>query len=291
LISSKPAVNATRAYVDPWEGMWVLAESGGISLTVTASTNTADVRTIEPQQVDLGDGYAVPVTASANGRSDTCSVAGVVPGQGAVHTLPNPPAVPGSVDVYFVGDDGRQLARDIRSSSDGSDTYDFVVAADVGPAEVKVALPDLTEVPHQYQVMLTDLDAEKTIYARTMQAYTYNVTSDSNTRRFRLTVEPRSVGSLVVSTASASQSGEGAVVTYNVTKPCKVSMRVMNMAGRCVRVIATDRVAQAGVNTETWNLRNTGGAPVPSGMYLIEVRAQAENGQQSRGLTKLMLNR
>lgn len=291
LISAKPAVNAKRAYIDPWEGMWVLAESGGISLTVTASAGTADVRSIEPQQVELGEGYVVPVAASANGRSDTCSVAGVVPGQGAEHTLPNPPAVPGSVDVYFVGESGQKLARDIRSSSAGSDSYEFVVATDVGAAEVRVALPDLTAVPHQYQVMLTDLDAGETVYARTMQAYTFNATEKANTRRFRLTVEPRSVGSLVVSTASANQNGENAVVTYNVTKPCKVTLRVMNMAGRCVKVIATDKVAQAGVNTEAWNLRNTGGAPVPSGMYLIEVRAQADNGQQSRGLTKLMLNR
>lgn len=291
LVSSKPAINAARSYIEPWEGAWVLAESGGTSLTVTADTQTASVRGVQPQQVDVGDGYTIPVIASANGRSDTCSVAGVLPGRADEHVLPNPPKVPGSVDVYFVGDDNEHLSRDIRNASEGTDIYDFVVTSDVGTAEVTVALPDLTQVPHRYQVMLRDLDAGKTVYARTMQAYTYTSSDRADTRRFRLTVEPRTVGGLVVSTTAAEQAGETAVVTYNVSQTCQVTMRIMNMAGRSVRVLATDTPVSAGVNSMAWNLRNDAGAKVPAGMYLVEIQAETNNGQQARGLAKVMLRR
>ncbi len=290
LVSSKPTINAVRDNIQAWEGAWVLCVTGGCSLTITSAA-TATAAVAEPQQADIGSGYILPVIATASGRSDTCSVAGVIPGAGAEHTLLNPPTAPATVDVYFVNDSGQYLSRDIRDQSSGADSYQFVVSCGVGASDVRVMLPDLSTIPHQYEVMLTDLDAGKTVYARTMQAYTYRSGEGMSLRNFRLEVRPRSVSSLTISTATTVQQSGSAVVTYSVSQRCKVSVMVRNMAGRCVKVLAADKAVSAGLNAETWNLSNQTGAKVPSGPYLIEIRAMADNGQQSRALARINLNR
>ncbi len=290
LISSRASINAIRDNLQPWEGAWVLCVAGGTSLTITPSVQaTAADGKVEP--ADIGAGYIIPVVASANGRSDTCSVAGVIPGAGAEHTLPNPPTAPATVDVYFVNDSGEQLSRDIRSHTKLADTFDFVVSSAVGPADVAVSLPDLSTVPHKYEVMLTDLDADKTIYARTMQSYSYRCVAESGLRHFRIAVQPRSVGSLNIATAAATQQAGAAVISYSISQACHVSVTIRNIAGRCVKVLAADKVTAAGLQTETWNLSSDAGTKVPAGPYLVEIQARADNGQQARAMARFNLNR
>lgn len=290
LISSKSAINATRKYLLPWEGAWVLCSSGGTSLTVTSSA-TVSAADGNPAQADIGSGYVIPVVAAANGMTDALGLAGVVPGAGAEHTLANPPAPPAGVDLYFVNDDGATLAREVRGASTGSDTFTFVVNCGVGEADVTVALPDLSSVPARYDVMLTDVEANKTVYARTMQSYVYRAAADNPVRHFELTVAPKSTASLTVTTASATQAAQGVVISYNVSQACRVNMTVRNMAGRCIKVLSADGTATAGLNSAVWSLRSDSGAMVPSGSYLVQIEATTENGQRAQALTRVNVNR
>ncbi len=290
LISSKSAINATRKYLLPWEGAWVLCSSGGTSLTVTSSA-TVSAADGDPAQADIGSGYVIPVVAAANGMTDALGLAGVVPGAGAEHTLANPPAPPAGVDLYFVNDDGATLAREVRGASTGSDTFKFVVNCGVGEADVTVALPDLSSVPARYDVMLTDVEANKTVYARTMQSYVYRAAADNPVRHFELTVAPKSTASLTVTTASATQAAQGVVISYNVSQACRVNMTVRNMAGRCIKVLSADGTATAGLNSAVWSLRSDSGAMVPSGSYLVQIEATTENGQRAQALTRVNVNR
>ena len=290
LVSSRASINAIRDNLQPWEAAWVLCVAGGTSVTIIPPVaTTATDGKVEP--ADIGAGYVIPVVASANGRSDTCSVAGVIPNAGADHALLNPPTAPATVDVYFVNDSGLQLSRDIRDHNKLADTFDFVVSSAVGPANVTVALPDLSTVPHNYEVMLTDLDADKTIYARTMQSYTYRCAEQAGLRHFRIAVQSRTVGSLNIATAAAAQQGGAAVITYSTSQACRVSVTIRNIAGRRVKVLAADKVTSAGLQTETWNLSSEAGTKVPAGSYLIEIQARADNGQQARAMTRINLTR
>ncbi len=289
LVSSRASINAIRDNLQPWEAAWVLCVAGGTSLTITPPVEGAAVGEVEP--ADIGSGYVIPVVASANGRSDTCSVAGVIPNAGAEHTLLNPPTAPATVDLYFVNDSGQRLSRDIRSHNKLADTFDFVVSSAVGPASVTVALPDLSTVPHNYEVMLTDLDADKTVYARTMQSYTYRCVGETGLRHFRIAVQSRTVGSLNIATAAAAQQGGAAVISYSVSQACRVTVTIRNIAGRSVKVLAADKVTAAGLQTETWNLSSEAGTKVPAGPYLIEIQARADSGQQARAMARINLTR
>lgn len=290
MVSDEAAVNADRDTLLGWEGAWVRALSSGVSLTVTGTTTTAAEPVCKPAQASLNGGWVIPVVAKAGRRADYTSVAGVVPGSAGSYTIENPPTAPATVDVYFTDTAGTRLAHDIRTE-DGAQTFNFVVSCAVADTQVAVTLPDLSKVPANMQVTLVDEETGKSTYARTMQSYTYQSKGDSSARKFRLVVSPRTTSALAVTAAAASTRGQGVMVTYNVTKACQVSIRVLNLAGRTVKTLAAGQTVTAGVQSQLWNLSSENGTTVPAGTYLLQIDAATDDGQQVRGLTQVRVAR
>jgi hypothetical protein len=212
-------------------------------------------------------------------------VAGVIPGSNGAYVIENPPTAPATVDLYFTNSSGQRLAHDIRSDA-GPQTYNFVVACGVPNTDVTISLPDLSQVPATMQVLLVDTDAGKTMYARTLTGYTYHSSGDSSQHNFQLLISPRNIGALTV-TAAAAQANQGVQVTYSVTQSCQISIHVMNLAGRAIKALVTNKTVTAGLQTELWNLTSDGGTRVPAGSYLLQIDAVTADGQQVRGLTQV----
>ena len=290
MVSADASLGASRDTILGWEGAWVRATGGGVSLLVSGPSAAATPQAMRPQQAELNGGWMIPVVARAGNRSDVSSVAGVVPGSGTAHTIGNPPTAPDTVDVYFTDTAGARLAHDVRGTA-GAQTFTFVVACAVPDASVTVTLPDLSSVPADLQVLLVDQETGKTQYARTMQAYSYRSTGTASERTFELRVSPRTIGSLAMSATAAQARGGNVTLTYTVTKACNVSVKVMNMAGRCIRELVTDRPVAAGVQSELWNLAAASGTRVPSGTYLLQIEAVTETGQRVRGLAQVRVTR
>jgi hypothetical protein len=128
--------------------------------------------------------------------------------------------------------------------------------------------------------MLVDVATGKRIYARTAPAYTYN-SGEGGPREFRLEIGPATVaGSLMVTASAAQSSGQGLGISYTLSRAAAVEITVMNLSGRAVRVLSSDRVATAGLNQAVWDLRGGTGTKVPAGRYLLRIQALADNGQQ-----------
>ncbi len=286
LVAQTPGVGIDRSYMLPWEGIWLRALSTA-SIRVSPPTQAAAAESVESLQLDLGSGgWWIPVVARAGDRSDECCAVGVM-SSGAALALEKPPAMPDAVDVSVEAADGTRLSRSIAVGTQGKHEWDLVVATDVPDADVSVSLPDLSRVPHEMTVTVTDLGTGKTMYARTMSCYRFQVGPSGGSRKLRLTVEPRTEAGLVVSSASARTQGARVVVTYSVSSSCRVQARVLNIAGRPVRVLASDSAATAGVNTLAWDGRNASGSMTPSGLYLVEIEALAENGQRAKTVTQV----
>jgi hypothetical protein len=245
------------------------------------------VESVEALQANLGpDGWWIPISARAGDAWDECCAVGVT-SSGTPIMLEKPPALPNAVDVSVMAADGTRLSRAVQVSGLRKHEWDVVVSTDIPNAEVSVSLPDLSRLPHEMTVTLTDLATGKTMYARTMSSYRFQVGPEGGSRKLRLVVEPRSSAGLVLSSALARSEGARVVVTYSVSAPCRVQARVLNIAGRPVRVLASDSTAVAGVNTLSWDGRNSNGSLAPSGLYLIELEAVAENGQRAKAVTQV----
>jgi hypothetical protein len=295
MVSRERALNAARNYLEAWEGAWFRAVGTGTSVIVTEPGAVASAGLVSG--ADAGakvaeSGWLVPIVAQAAGRADLTTLAGVGSGDDARgYVVHNPPRAPSSVDVYFTTKSGQRLAHDVRAQSAGSTVWPFVVETDLPQTTVQVSLPDLSSVPNDLAVYLVDVDAERRMYARTLPGYSFTSAEDGAKRHFELVIEPRGTDNLVIKSASVQLAQAGAVVTYEMSKSCQVSIEVLNIAGRGIRHLLTDKAAPAGHGEQVWNLRSDSGTMAPSGAYLVKIAATAENGQRVQALRTLQVTR
>lgn len=288
LIAAEPGVGVARSYVLPWEGMWVRA-LGLSTVSIGTPGGSLEAERAEALQLDLGaDGWWLAVEARAGEKVDRCCAVGVR-SSGPALAIEKPPAMPNSVYVAVTSATGEPLARSVLTAGRTSYEWDLLVTTDIPDTDVAVVLPDLSRLPKDLQVTLTDLETGKSVYMRTTSQYVFRAGPAGVSRHLRLTVAPKSAGGLVVTGASATAVGSRVTVSYVASVPCTVTARVLNIAGRVVRVIASNVPATAGVNTLAWDGRNAAGSPVPAGRYLIELDAVADNGQRVKCVTHVTL--
>jgi len=247
------------------------------------------VASAEPQQereLQAGD-FLVPIAASVQGSRDAATLVGTL--AAGEMKVENPPAMAGMVDLY-VEEDGQAWSAAVRSQASPRMTWKLGVVAPAGANEVAVELPDLSHVPSDKAVMLKDLDTGRATYMRTQRRYVMQA-EPGQVRHLELIIEDKGASCLAVSSAQATQEGSRAVVTFSLSAQARVQAEVLNIAGRTVRVLATDQAAAAGVNSLAWDLRNAQGSPVPAGRYIVRIVAMAENGQQVAAVAQVTVRR
>jgi hypothetical protein len=279
LISSDLTLSPTRTTINTWEGVWVRATSVA-TLQMNFPSGPAAASPDAVKYTIPEGGWMIPVAATTSGRQDTCAACGVIPAATDASNVDAPPAMNGSVDVIFVDGTGRALKRAIKPTGAGSASFDMVVRTDITNAQIDLSLPDLSHVPANLGVTLVDVDGGKRVYARTLTKYSFQVGDGGGVRHFRIEVAPRTAGNLVINTASAERAQVGMMFTLGVTSDCSVTADIMNISGRVVRRLVTDKALTAGVNTLAWDLRSDSGTVIPGGTYLMRIQAVGPDGQR-----------
>ncbi len=279
LVSDLPGLGAATS-VPRLAGMWMRSSA---LQSVTVNPLTAAAAPAQTYVRAEGD-FVIPIVAEAGGSADRTARVGVMgyakanPG---AYDIENPPALKSYVDVYFPTAADQRMACDIRGEATQSMSFKFVVATDLANTQVKLSLPDLTQVPRDKSVTLVDVAAGKRIYARTAPSYVFD-SGNGEPREFRLEIGPAvAAGGLVVTGTAAQKAGQGLGITYTLSRQARVTITVMNLSGRTVRTLGGDQLVTAGVNQTTWDLRSASGTAVPAGRYLVRIQAVTEDGQQA----------
>jgi hypothetical protein len=95
----------------------------------------------------------------------------------------------------------------------------------------------------------------------------------------------------IVTSLATVSTANGAQITFSLSAPATVEVRVLNAAGRPVRTVTPGQECAAGLNTLTWSGTNNAGLRVPNGLYLIEVRARSVSGAQTQALATVQMAR
>lgn len=243
------------------------------------------------------EAWVLPLIARAGEAEDSATVLGVLPadlvsceeGRFALENMASP-----GVDVYLVDAPGEAqgYAVDLRSAGQQQYTWDFVVRTNQPNAEVLLSWPDLRWTPPDYQLTLVDLDSQTSRLLRTSQHYAYRTGPAPEQRHFQLIAEPKTGGSLQVTSFTATPSrGGGMTFAYGVSREAEVTMRICSTSGQPVCLVAQASPTRAGTNTLTWDGHDAQGRPVPNGVYLCEIVARTEDGDQVRAVRAVRIAR
>jgi hypothetical protein len=240
---------------------------------------------------------------------------------------PQPPTSGSPVQVWLVRD-GQPLALDVRPGNATRQVWEMVVQAegegrkrlmanDGGlmanggwstvnhqPSTINhqpsviLTWPDLRGVPGDVSLTLVDTATGTRQYMRTTTHYGYRptdvgagVSASPSLRHFQIIAERGKSGSLQISTLQAEPTrGPGMRLTFTLTKAAQTTVVVRSLAGRSLGSVEVLRSRAAGVNVATWEGRDPQGRPLPPGVYLVEVQAVDEEGQQVQAVRTVRLH-
>ena len=287
----------------------VAAKSVKASATVrpsaTSATSSPKAVTTSGRRSDSGGlgalAWKLPLRATAGNY--TCSTAYVgaaqdaTDGPDATYDIAGPPALGNYVQVRFPHSDwgaqGGDYVCDVRAAVQKQQTWRMRVESTVADAPVTLSWPDLTGVPSGLRPVLVDEDSGRRTYMRTTQSVTIAAAAgQSAARSFRIELLPAAqTPTPQVVSLMASRTGAGVGIVYTLTADAQVSARMLNIAGRPVRSLVSDRAQPAGQNSLVWNLRSDQDCVVPGGMYLLEMSLATPEGQATKMVRSVMVGR
>lgn len=240
--------------------------------SATAETVPVTARRGTPSESD----WNLQLVATVQGAADADNFLGVSPQAERLNGVVSPPLVADGVDLFFPAEGGR-YATSYRGDLGPGQTWDFRVQARAG-ATVRLAWPDLSQLPRGFSATLQDRVSGKRVYLRTSSAYEFTLGDSETERHFVLEIRAKAGDLLAIRSLSVQPAAAAVQISYTLSAPATVSVDVLNLAGRPVRVLPAAQ-QEAGLATTLWDGRGTNGAKVPAGAYLVRITARSAEGQ------------
>lgn len=282
--------------LQPWHGYLVFARRP-CTLTITGSVSGAraeEPAMIKPRQACAED-WRIRLVATVNDFTDAGTTIGV--NQGAVvASEPHPPLGPG-VDLFVKTAEQPEegcwgYALDLRDEPVGAATWELRVETCQADAVVTISWPDLSELPDNLVAYLVDRTTGQRLYMRTAQGYSFRTGANGAGRDLQVEVKERGASAgMVTSLAAVATGGGGAEIVFTLSTEASVDVTILNIAGRPIRQLAATQPCVRGVNRLYWDGRSTSGTRVPAGRYIVTMTARHEDGQQTRRICPLAIER
>ncbi|MHB0935373.1 MAG: FlgD immunoglobulin-like domain containing protein [Armatimonadota bacterium] len=200
-----------------------------------------------------------------------------------------PPIGPSGLSLYFPRRNWGSLSANYAADLQAPGTEkSWPVEVNCAQPNEQIVLrwPDLTQVPANVTLVLTDELTGQRVAMRTAPAYTFN-SGQGGVRRFTVTMTSGGQSLRFTSTLvhRASTRNTGAVISCGLTVPAQVTVRIRSTGGRLVRTLGPTEVN--GQGNITWDGRDDHNRILPAGIYTGEVFAEASDGQRIRAIVTI----
>ncbi len=279
--------------IPPWKGFWALVEKSATLVLSRPGTVTAQA-TGTMQTASVGeqvDGWFTRLCARSRGYSeDVDNFFGVSSALAEMQPLRNPPPVNSGTDLFFVNTAGERLAGRFSAIDARELEWDVVLEGTPG-SRIEVWCPNPNEIPDGWAVTLEDRATGDTVDVRRGARYALTLGSAERQRPLTLRLT-RTAGPLTLSSLSVvpSRAG-GAQMSFTLSAPASCTVRVLNIAGRTVKVLQEARQMPAGTSQVVWDGRSDAGMAVPNGMYLMQIEAASDDGNRTQAMRSLAIRR
>ena len=119
---------------------------------------------------------------------------------------------------------------------------------------------------------------------RGTSSFQWNTGERPALRRFRVEATAAAMNQGLRITGIAGRSvgrGAGVAVSYSLSSSADVEVRILGSNGKAIRKLLSRSSRAAGMNQTVWDQKNDAGVAMPAGAYVVEIRAQSADGQQS----------
>ena len=183
------------------------------------------------------------------------------------------------------GDKSAGYGIDVRSANSAAKSWEFSVQTTEANATAVLSWPNAATVGRNVNLTLTDLSSGTVRDLRSNSSYAWQTGDKPVTRRFRIdVVGATNSGSLRITnvTTSVPPGRSAANISYEISAPAQVEIRILSSNGNLVRRLSGRGASRAaGANQALWDQKNDQGALMPSGVYMVEVKAQSADGKQN----------
>jgi len=295
--------------IEAWQGYWALALQ---DCEVTIPENFAPLllgRSRRAGGRDAGN-WSLEIIAQSDSGSDAVSIAvkpGATRGFDGIRTdQPKPPPSPSGLQAYFERPQWKtrnlrgvtsHFHTDARGKITQRESWEFTVelqgseARSIFPQsraardneEVTLFWPNLTAVPKDYRLTLVDNQTGARRYMRTTTGYSFTL-KPGQAKRFTVVIDPTPGERLRVHVLHSDIiQTRAAQLLYSLTLSAEVAVRVRTLNGRLVAELPVVR-GDKGLNRVVWNMEDRLGRVLPRGIYIVEIVATTEEGQQAKGV-------
>lgn len=284
--------------LQPWEGYWLrVLVTEGVTLTFPAPATRAQRLSRSQPPAEAKAEWQIALTANAGecraqvriGQSAHAS-----DGFDPAFDCESPPEFGQMLSLGVVNPDWGALAGryavDMRRSG-ARTAWNLQVHTPAPEMDVTLTWSDLRSVPKGTRLMLVDNATGRRYNLRTVSSVTLR-TDQTGTRSLQLVAEPQSGSVLRITALRAQRTRGGAYsIQFTLSADAQVQAEVLSASGKPVRILQSGAPSRAGIQTVSWDGRDTGGTAVPAGAYLLRVRAQTEDGTSSQAILPMVITR
>jgi len=300
----------------PYQGYWILSKRDGLQFiypgvdTPGASVTRAALIGLglaSPRSRAVSSDWTLQIKAKGAVSTDYSTTIGVNPkatDKQDYFKVTKPPIQDSQLSLDVVHDEwgaGGRYAKDLRSASPSRKTWQMVLTSTRPNEAVTFSWPDLAvKVPKNYRLALIDTDSN-TRYDMRSTSSVVLTTNANKTRNVQVVAEPtRGSGpALITSFDVAPQAGRAAgstssvAINYTLSQDADTHILIRSGSGRVLRTLVGQPTPGASNNSgrAVFDMRDSQGRLIPSGIYTAELMAQGTDGQVSRQVRPLILAR
>ncbi|HLH81068.1 MAG TPA: S8 family serine peptidase [Chthonomonas sp.] len=301
----------------PWEGSWIyvipanpnsLSTSYVLTMVVPPTGSTSDTlgRAANTSVPSSGgpNNWRLQLVAASGSAVDGHNYIGVSAQQTdpSFTRAPKPPQLTNEISLSIL-EQGRGTQKEPYAMSlhapATTQTWQVLVQFANKGTLVTVSWPNIAQVPHNIKLVLTDQTTGQQIDMRTRSAYQFLPTAQETSRQFQITASTSVTGGrplisdLFVDPVNSNRAAgpAGFDIRYNISRDASVDIEVLASNGRVVGMAQPSRAVTAGANHAFWNGRDLAGNPVPTGVYIIQLRAVTSTGDVTRQTIPLTIAR
>lgn len=288
LLFDKSFLPETRSVLRPGEGAFVRSNTTGVRLVLPANPS-AKARAARP----FPGGWRARLMARCGASVSSEGYFGVAPpGLTRGLQLSSPPPVATARDfvqlLFCDAAPNRTLAVDLKPTGVARLRWRLVVTTNRPESEVVLSWPRLSSLPANVGVRLIDEQTGRRQSLRSSQYYRFRSGKGVSSRWFTLEAYRAQTARLTISGVTFRTTRAAPTVSFVLSNAAEVQVRLVTPAGR-VATVSPAVAATPGLNTVALSARAVSGAALPTGVYLVEIVARADDGHVAKAVRAMRI--